>query len=62
MRCIACNKPMQDYEIAANNPRSGKPEDMCRTCINLSSDYDTAPRIDTIDIDLLDSIPTPNKH
>lgn len=58
MRCKACNKTMQDYEIASKNATSGKPEEMCRTCINESYGTQHGPVVDIImDVPLIDGLP-----
>jgi len=58
MRCKACNKPMQDYEIASKNPSSGRPEEMCRGCINDSYGHTYGPEVDIVmDVPLIDSLP-----
>jgi len=60
MRCKACNNSMQDYEIASRNPISGEPEEMCRSCINLSSSYSDGlgPQVEIMmDVPLLDLLP-----
>lgn len=57
MRCKACNKPLQDYEMMSKNPKSGEHEENCRTCINASFDYGTGPLVGFMDTPLLDNCP-----
>lgn len=34
MRCIACDKVLNEHECLARNPITKEPEDLCRVCIN----------------------------
>jgi len=58
MRCKACNKILQDYEIMSKNPKSGEHEEMCRSCINDSYANQFGPDVDMgMDVPLLDTLP-----
>ena len=58
MRCKACNKPLQDYEIMSKNTTSCKHEEMCRMCINESCGHVFGPEVKIVmDVPLLDCLP-----
>lgn len=58
MRCKACNKTLQDYEIASKNATSGLHEEMCRGCINESYSNSFGPEVAVpMDVPLMDSLP-----
>ena len=58
MRCKACNKTMQDYEMMSKNTTSGQHEEMCRDCINASYGHTFGPEVNILmDVPLLDSLP-----
>lgn len=42
----------------SKNPKSGKHEEMCRSCINLSYGHNPGPEVlITMDVPLMDSLP-----
>lgn len=58
MRCKACNKTLQDYEIMSKNAKSGAFEEMCRSCINESYGSQHGPEVAIMmDVPLLDTLP-----
>jgi len=58
MRCKACNKELQDYEMMSKNPVSGEHEEMCRGCINESFGNSFGPQVQIpMDVPLLDILP-----
>lgn len=55
-RCRACNTKLQDYEMLSKNPQTGKPEEMCRQCINEGSGYQEGLKLDCMDVPLIDGL------